>query len=78
MARFFDDPEDIARISALRDCMVENLGKFRNRRGYHPKWADVQTLDPRVTVTMFPFVKAAPAPTPAPAPAPAPAARKRP
>jgi hypothetical protein len=80
MARFFDDPEDIARISALRDCMAENLGKFRNRRGFHPRWADVQTLEPRVTVTMFPFVKAAPAPAPAPtqAPAQAPAARKKP
>lgn len=65
MARYFDDPEDITRISALRDCLVSNLSNFRNRRGFHPKWADVNTLDPRVTVTMFPFVKVTPAPVPA-------------
>ena len=53
IARRFDDPADIARITALRDCIEKNLSTFRNGRGFHWKWADVN-LKTRVNQPMFP------------------------
>jgi uncharacterized protein len=44
----YTTPERRARLSALKQCILDNEGNFKEGTGHHPKWADVDLKAPTV------------------------------
>lgn len=42
----YDDPEHKAEFAALKQCIEQNLSKFKSGTGHHPKWDDVDLSQP--------------------------------